>query len=349
MATESNKRTALAEFKDRHKHVHFMLVEEDTLHLRVNGLVAGTRNIPLHYLAKGVFHPIAAYTRSITRVFRRSKAFADKLFSFEEEHRNKPLESAGNLLGVQYDALLDSYESYLFALEGLFEDLASIASCFWADPPKRIRSDAYRRFKIELEAMSSTTAYVVNKIKHNQAMLGGFHSIAANPELRLAVPGFMLVRAIGDGAGADPDFPRFENSAISFFSDFRRTLTSVVAASEALSDFLEEVNVEQDRSGPIGPKWNDVPDTVFSLSRLAHPSELHEFVFERISFDPFPIKREPMIGSIRYGSPPSDLACGERMLMFEGDGYTRSYNLPRPLQMHPTDKPEVVASITSRI
>lgn len=118
MATESNKRTALAEFKDRHKHVHFMLVEEDTLHLRVNGLVAGTRNIPLHYLAKGVFHPIAAYTRSITRVFRRSKAFADKLFSFEEEHRNKPLESAGNLLGVQYDALLDSYESYLFALEG---------------------------------------------------------------------------------------------------------------------------------------------------------------------------------------------------------------------------------------
>ncbi len=131
--------------------------------------------------------------------------------------------------------------------------------------------------------------------------------------------------------------------------DFRRTLTSVVAASEALSDFLEEVNVEQDRSGPIGPKWNDVPDTVFSLSRLAYPSELHEFVFERISFDPFPIKREPMIGSIRYGSPPSDLACGERMLMFEGDGYTRSYNLPRPLQMHPTDKPEVVASITSRI
>lgn len=287
----------------------------------------------LHNARKNLFHPIAAYSRSMSRVTRRASAFGDLLFEIELEYRGKSGPGIdGKRLGDSYDRLLDAYEAFLFSFDAHFDDLRSIALCFYSEPAKGIRCASYRRFLTELEAISTPTSYVVNKIKHNLASLGGFYSVAGNSVHRFFVPGFMLVRVIGEGIGPDPDFAGYERSAISFYSDFRRSLCTFLVASACLADFLAAKGVVADSNLKPSGDLNDVLDMLCSVSRLSYPSENQEFI-TGLTFSLPHHKRAAMPCSMRDGPPPADLVALDWAAMYTGDGITRTFSIPAPIRL----------------
>lgn len=273
------KKSALAGIKKRHPSILLEVTEKGAVLLPASRRLAATRDMALHHREKGFFHPIAAYNRSVAKLSRRASAVADLLFENERAFRNQatPAGARTEILKV-YDGLLDRYESYLFAVDSHFDDVKNIALCFYREPAKKVDCASFKRIRSEFEVISTATSYAVNKIKHNLGSLSGFHSVAANAEIRVWVPGFMLTRVVDDAVGADPAFAGFENSAISIYTDLRRSLSSLIVASQCLADFLDSRGVAPlPDEEPIVP-FNEPADILLAVSRLCYPTERHEFV-----------------------------------------------------------------------
>ena len=178
-------------------------------------------------------HPLGIYNVSMLRLTEALEKVVDEYVALASE---MPAQISS---GDWSKDLLQFHERFLHTMAAHLDDCNSVLYCFFPTKKAARKDDRVKSFGKSVEPYRDHVAKVINKLKHDNSLLGALAFIGDG----YFVPGYFVQGIHEDGAiGPDPDVHENGDTGFSFARDLRLHFIHIFYLSKSLAQTIRRIN-----------------------------------------------------------------------------------------------------------
>jgi len=298
--------------------------------LRAVPLLLSIPESKYHHTTRKLRPPLGIYNVSISRIASRLIALCSR-FELYTKRANiiADLDGSEELRAE----LIDYLELAIYAAAEHVDDIESIAMGLFHDKQYE-RNTAYKLLQKELKRLKRFVSITANVIKHRQARIRVFVIEMDHAGIKSCLHGYFIEGVENGIVGPSPILDGTQD-CFSIPTFIWEIIHFVLGTSRALHDFLIETVAASDKE--ISPASDLFSKAIVAAARLplytfgeVHPFERATTIVTGSDGNVEPLKSGLYGSIVNRWDPVATPIFGRIKGYWEGDGVTRTFQLPRP-------------------